>query len=185
VLGAYLPTKRGLGNTGVMGFYGDQVVPRFIDLGMSRGEFTPIRARVAAGLDGDVIEVGFGSGVNVPHYPDAVNRVQAVDPASVGRKLAAKRVAGSSVDKRTGGCPPRRMLAISDHLAVSRADQYPTAAVFAKAAIAATSLNDSWSPTSLLCSTNRVSSSASMPLTSSSEISASTPDVKELSAIMM
>jgi SAM-dependent methyltransferase len=86
-----------LGDTGVMGFYGDQVVPRFIDLVMSRGELTPIRARVAASLDGDVLEIGFGSGLNVPHYPPAVHQVQAVDPATVGRRLAAKRVASSGV----------------------------------------------------------------------------------------
>jgi ubiquinone/menaquinone biosynthesis C-methylase UbiE len=87
----------GLGDTGVMGFYDRQVVPRFIDLAMSRGELTPIRARVAASLDGDVLEIGFGSGLNVPHYPPAVTGVRAVDPATVGRKLAAKRVASSSV----------------------------------------------------------------------------------------
>ncbi len=80
-----------------MGFYGDQVVPRFTDLIMSRGDLTPIRARVAASLEGDVLEVGFGSGLNVPHYPAAVARVCAVDPATIGRKLAAKRVASSSV----------------------------------------------------------------------------------------
>jgi len=80
-----------------MGFYANQVVPRFIDLAMSRGELTPIRARVAAPLEGDVLEVGFGSGLNVPHYPRAVTRVQAVDPATLGRRLAAKRVASSSV----------------------------------------------------------------------------------------
>jgi len=44
-----------------------------------------------------VLEVGFGSGRNVPHYPAAVKRVQAVDPATVGRKLAAKRVDAASV----------------------------------------------------------------------------------------
>jgi SAM-dependent methyltransferase len=80
-----------------MGFYEDQVLPRFIDLTMRRGELSPIRARVAASLDGDVLEIGFGSGLNVPHYPDAITHVQAVDPATVGRKLAAKRVASSSV----------------------------------------------------------------------------------------
>ena len=73
-----------------MGFYETQVVPRFTDLVMSRRELTPIRARVAASLDGDVLEVGFGSGLNVPHYPPAVTQVRAVDPATVGRKLAAK-----------------------------------------------------------------------------------------------
>lgn len=80
-----------------MGFYENQVVPRFTDLVMSRRELTPIRARVAASLDGDVLEVGFGSGLNVPHYPPAVTRVRAVDPATIGRKLAAKRVASSNV----------------------------------------------------------------------------------------
>lgn len=86
-----------LGDTGGVGFYGDQIVPRFTDLVMSRGELTPIRARVAASLDGDVLEVGFGSGLNVEHYPNAVTRVRAVDPATVGRKLAADRVAASRV----------------------------------------------------------------------------------------
>jgi ubiquinone/menaquinone biosynthesis C-methylase UbiE len=86
-----------LGDTGAMGFYDNQVVPRFTDLVMSRRELIPIRARVAASLDGDVLEVGFGSGLNVPHYPPAVTRVRAVDPATIGRKLAAKRVAASSV----------------------------------------------------------------------------------------
>lgn len=81
----------------MMGFYEDQVVPRFTDLVMSRSELTPIRARVAASLEGDVLEIGFGSGLNVPHYPPAVTVVRAVDPATIGRKLAARRVASSSV----------------------------------------------------------------------------------------
>src|SRR5476651_2352717 len=80
-----------------MGFYENRVLPRLIDLMMSRDELTPIRARVPASLDGDVLEVGFGSGLNVPHYPPAVTQVRAVDPATIGRKLAAKRVAASSV----------------------------------------------------------------------------------------
>jgi ubiquinone/menaquinone biosynthesis C-methylase UbiE len=80
-----------------MGFYEEQVVPRVTDVIMRRAELTPIRARVVASLAGDVLEVGFGSGLNVPHYPGVVNRVQAVDPATVGRKLAAKRVASSGV----------------------------------------------------------------------------------------
>lgn len=80
-----------------MSFYTEQVLPRFLNVDLGRQEYSRIRSRVASGLDGQVLEVGFGSGLNVPHYPAAVARVQAVDPATVGRKLAAKRVAASPV----------------------------------------------------------------------------------------
>lgn len=56
-----------------------------------------LRKRATDGLGGVVLEVGFGSGRNVPHYPHRVERVLAVDPATVGRQLAAGRVAASTV----------------------------------------------------------------------------------------
>ena len=80
-----------------MGFYGEQVVPRVTNLVLGGRELARLRARVAAGLEGEVLEVGFGSGLNIPHYPRSVTRVRAVDPATVGRKLAAKRVAASPI----------------------------------------------------------------------------------------
>jgi ubiquinone/menaquinone biosynthesis C-methylase UbiE len=80
-----------------MGLYEDQFLPRWIDKVLGGAEFGTVRARATAGLDGEVLEVGFGSGLNVPHYPTGVTRVWAVDPATVGRKLAAARVAASPV----------------------------------------------------------------------------------------
>ena len=80
-----------------MGFYGDQILPRVTDVLLAGNEFSRVRARVAAGLNDEVLEVGFGSGLNVPHYPSDVRRVRAVDPATIGRQLAAKRVAASGV----------------------------------------------------------------------------------------
>jgi SAM-dependent methyltransferase len=80
-----------------MGWYADHVLPRLTDLVMSRREFIQIRARVAAGLDGEVLEIGFGSGLNVPHYPPTITRVRAIDPATAGRRLAAGRVANCPV----------------------------------------------------------------------------------------
>jgi len=80
-----------------MGFYETQVLPVLIDAALSGRRFSRLRARVASGLAGNVVEVGFGSGRNVPYYPPAVTRVQAVDPALTGRRLAAKRVAASPV----------------------------------------------------------------------------------------
>lgn len=57
----------------------------------------PLRRRVCDGLSGDVVELGFGSGLNVPFYPDSVTRVAAVEPADVGWKLAGKRLSASNV----------------------------------------------------------------------------------------
>lgn len=80
-----------------MGFYEAQILPRFTDLALSGREFTQMRQRATAGLEGEVLEIGFGSGRNVPHYPPGVTRVLAIEPATVGRKLAAKRLAASPV----------------------------------------------------------------------------------------
>jgi SAM-dependent methyltransferase len=80
-----------------MGFYRDQVLPRATNVVLANREFAKIRKRVASRLSGEVLEVGFGSGLNVPYYPPEVERVLAVDPATVGRRLAEKRVAESPV----------------------------------------------------------------------------------------
>lgn len=80
-----------------MSFYGDQVLPRVVDIALGNRECTRLRKRVTANLEGEVLEIGFGSGLNVPLYPSSVTRVRAVDPATIGRKLAEKRVAGSTI----------------------------------------------------------------------------------------
>ena len=86
-----------LGQTARIGFYEEQILPRFVDVALGGRQFARLRARVAAQLDGEVLEVGFGSGRNVPYYPPSVKRVQAVDPAVVGRNLAARRIAATPV----------------------------------------------------------------------------------------
>jgi ubiquinone/menaquinone biosynthesis C-methylase UbiE len=80
-----------------MGLYGDQILPRFINVLFGLKSVEPQRRRVCEGLEGEVVEIGFGSGLNVPFYPKAVTRAAAVEPADVGWKLAADRVRASSV----------------------------------------------------------------------------------------
>ncbi len=92
-----MSSGRARAQTGSIGFYEARILPYLVDVVLSGREFARLRARVTADLEGEVLEVGFGSGRNVPHYPRAVTRVRAVDPAIVGRKLAAKRVAASPI----------------------------------------------------------------------------------------
>jgi len=86
-----------------MGLYGEQVLPRIINAACGMKANDPLRQRVCAGLEGDVVEIGFGSGLNVPFYPDAVTRVAAVEPADVGWNLAAGRVKASNVAVQRAG----------------------------------------------------------------------------------
>jgi SAM-dependent methyltransferase len=81
----------------IMGFYADRVVPHIVNVACSGKTMAPMRTRVCAGLHGDVVEIGFGSGHNVPHYPRDVAKVAAVEPADVGWRLADKRIRESSV----------------------------------------------------------------------------------------
>ena len=80
-----------------MGLYQDQVVPRLVDLACRQPALDPWRARAAEGLSGRVVEIGFGSGFNVAHYPPDVRSVLAVEPAELARRRAAGRVAGTGV----------------------------------------------------------------------------------------
>jgi ubiquinone/menaquinone biosynthesis C-methylase UbiE len=80
-----------------MGWYERQILPRIVDLSLRSADFGRIRAKVAGDLDGEVLEIGFGSGLNVPYYPATVTRVLAIDPATTGRKLAAQRIARCAV----------------------------------------------------------------------------------------
>lgn len=77
-----------------MGFYSEQVLPRLTDVMLGR-PMEDVRARVAAPLSGEVLEIGFGSGRNVPHLSGGVTRLLAVDPATVGRRLASRRIASA------------------------------------------------------------------------------------------
>jgi ubiquinone/menaquinone biosynthesis C-methylase UbiE len=80
-----------------MGAYGDYVVPRVINRVCGAKALHGYRRRVCDGLAGEVLELGFGSGLNVPFYPNAVTQVNAIEPSDVAWRLASGRVAASAV----------------------------------------------------------------------------------------
>ena len=86
-----------------MGVYSEKVLPRILDIACDSKESHPQRRRVCEGLAGHVVEIGFGSGLNVPFYPPAVTQVTAVEPADVGWRLAGKRLRETRVPVHRAG----------------------------------------------------------------------------------
>jgi SAM-dependent methyltransferase len=80
-----------------VGLYREQVLPRFINVLLGNKEFAKVRSRALQGLHGDVVEIGFGSGLSVPLLPGEVTGLWGVEPEGVGWKLARKRIDASPV----------------------------------------------------------------------------------------
>jgi ubiquinone/menaquinone biosynthesis C-methylase UbiE len=79
------------------GFYGRRVLPRIIDLVMRNRLATEKRRRLVPLARGRVLEVGIGSGLNLPHYGDAVRRVVGVDPSIELWRLGRRRTPAAGV----------------------------------------------------------------------------------------
>jgi SAM-dependent methyltransferase len=86
-----------------MGFYGERILPHIINGACGMKNLGPYRQRVCEGLAGEVVEIGFGSGHNVPFYPADVTQVSAIEPADLGWKLAGPRLAATPVPVRRSG----------------------------------------------------------------------------------
>jgi len=92
-----------------MGFYRSRILPRLMNAAMSTDENREIRARVCAGLEGAVVEIGFGSGLNVPFYPQAVHTVHAVEPLALSFEMATEGIAASHVEVHLAGLTGERL----------------------------------------------------------------------------
>lgn len=80
-----------------MGLYSRVVFPRLLDLSMSSESMTSYRQQLLAGVSGDVLEIGFGTGLNLPHYPAAVRSLTTVEPNEGMGAIAQTRINASPI----------------------------------------------------------------------------------------
>ena len=92
-----------------MGFYRRQLQPRLLNATLGVKATGEIRQRVCAGLAGEVLEIGYGSGLNQSFLPPEVSGVWVVDPSSVALDLASDRRAQSPVPVVVAGEDAERL----------------------------------------------------------------------------
>jgi SAM-dependent methyltransferase len=83
---------------GPVGFYAKYLLPYLIDLAMWNPEAARLRAAWVPRARGDVLELGIGSGLNLPFYSPGVRRIYGVDPSPQLQRMARKRSAASSLN---------------------------------------------------------------------------------------
>ncbi|HWC16717.1 MAG TPA: class I SAM-dependent methyltransferase [Terriglobales bacterium] len=74
-----------------MGFYARYVLPRLIDLAMRNKDASRLRTECVPKARGEVLEIGIGSGLNLPFYSSQVRRVYGIDPSGELQRMAAKK----------------------------------------------------------------------------------------------
>ncbi len=78
-----------------MGFYSDHIFPRLMDSGLSGDLHRQYRRRALARARGEVLEIGFGTGLNLRCYPEGVSRVVGLDTASFLEARVESRIAAA------------------------------------------------------------------------------------------
>jgi SAM-dependent methyltransferase len=92
-----------------MGLYAERVLPRILNTSMGFKLLAPLRQRAAEGLAGDVVEIGFGTGHNLPFVPATVTRLRAVEPSELSVRLAAGRIAAAAFPVEVAGLDGQRL----------------------------------------------------------------------------
>ncbi len=80
-----------------MGFYSILVIPYCIDIAMSGDTLQQYRQQLLKDVSGEILEIGFGTGLNLPHYPKEIEKITTIDPNPGMKKLARSRIAASNI----------------------------------------------------------------------------------------
>ena len=80
-----------------MGFYSEKIFPYLLDWSLSDATFSKYRQEILAEVAGEVLEIGFGTGLNLSYYPEEIHQIITVDPNPGVHQLAHKRIEKSSI----------------------------------------------------------------------------------------
>ena len=80
-----------------MEFYSNLIIPYCIDCSMSGTNLQTYRRQLLAGVSGEILEIGFGTGLNLPHYPESVAKITTIEPNPGMQKLARSRIEQSQI----------------------------------------------------------------------------------------
>jgi ubiquinone/menaquinone biosynthesis C-methylase UbiE len=88
-----------------MGFYSQVIVPLLCDFGLDRPFVARYRRELLAHASSTILEIGFGTGLNLPYYPPHVRKVPTVEPNVGMHRWARGRIkqVGIDVDQRVVG----------------------------------------------------------------------------------
>lgn len=78
------------------GLYARIIFPRLLELSVGGEAFAKERTKALKSVRGEVLEVGFGTGLNLPHYPPSVARLVALDPEEMLPTKVSQRIAAAS-----------------------------------------------------------------------------------------
>jgi ubiquinone/menaquinone biosynthesis C-methylase UbiE len=81
-----------------LSFYHHHIFPRVLDLAMSSRLLRKPRDRTLAPARGRILEIGFGTGRNLRHYPPTVKRIEAIDPDLDLDRLSMPRIARAAIE---------------------------------------------------------------------------------------
>ncbi len=97
-----------------MGFYAKHVFPRLLDWGLGKPDLNEYRQGALQEASGETLEIGFGTGLNLPYYPASVKRLVAIDSEIMLPERVARRIAASTFPVETMQVDAQQRLPFED-----------------------------------------------------------------------
>ena len=81
-----------------MGLYARHIFPRLCDWSMRNPRIEKLRKETLSGVSGEILEIGFGTVLNLEHYPEHVRHLTAIEPGEGIARFARRRIERSDID---------------------------------------------------------------------------------------